>query len=428
MLRGGVRTACSAKTGFTLTEILLAIAIVGVIAALVLPAVVTNYQNRALDIGFEREIKTISGAVRNLAVSENKVSFYSTMMYTASAQDTYDETSGKFIKKYLKVSKYCGDNNGDCFADKYYNYNETTHKKEVYEPVYKGACASLKNGASICITPQTSLGSISGLIDINGKKGPNVFDRDLRSFTIDSQFEKTSLGGGTSEVLSTPESDLEPKKPEEPEEPTPTPTPTPTPDPCLESSISKACCDTKTVKKGDACCIHYQSQVGHPCYEAPELKDPCLIDINSQACCNSKPLTSASDSCAKYFERVSYSCTAYRCSMQVMGAANEKIYKLRAYYSIISDKYVPRWSMLVIGTNSYTTMVNELEAKLDGYRDMYVEIADSSMKCVSDNSPVHNNASGYTEYIGYWPGKTSNKAPFNLSTSKWSGYFVCRKK
>ena len=222
-----------------------------------------------MDIGFEREIKTISGAVRNLAVSENKVDFYSTMMYTASTQETYEETSGKFVKKYLKVSKYCGDSNGDCFGDKYYNYNDTTHKKEIYEPVYKGACASLKNGASICITPQSSAGSISGLIDINGKKGPNVFGRDLRSFTIDTQFEKTSLGGGTSEVLSTPESDLEPKKPEEPEVPTPTPTPEPD-DPCAESSISKACCDTKNVKKGDACCIHYQSQVGHPCYEAPE--------------------------------------------------------------------------------------------------------------------------------------------------------------
>ena len=246
-----------------------------------------------MDIGFEREIKTISGAVRNLAVSENKVDFYSTMMYADKESDTYEETSGKFVKKYLKVSKYCGDSNGDCFGDKYYNYNDTTHKKEIYEPVYKGACASLKNGASICITPQSSAGSISGLIDINGKKGPNVFGRDLRSFTIDTQFEKTSLGGGTSEVLSTPESDLEPKKPEEPEVPTPTPTPEPD-DPCAESSISKACCDTKNVKKGDACCIHYQSQVGHPCYEAPEpvggneycsemptdKKDPCCSNTN----------------------------------------------------------------------------------------------------------------------------------------------------
>ena len=282
------------KNGFTLTEILLAIAIVGVIAALVLPAIVTNYQNRALDIGFEREIKTISGAVRNLAVSENKVDFYSTMMYTASTQETYEETSGKFVKKYLKVSKYCGDSNGDCFGDKYYNYNDATHKKDIYEPVYKGACASLKNGASICITPQVGGDAISGLLDINGKKGPNILNRDLRHFTIDLKENKTSLSGTTTEVLSTPESDLKPKKNGG----------STTPDgPCAESSISKECCDTQTVKKGDPCCIHYKSQVGHPCYEVSEPpKSACEIDPNSLDCCKTKTITNETHPCCLYNE------------------------------------------------------------------------------------------------------------------------------
>ena len=275
------------RTGFTLTEILLTIAIVGVIAALVLPAIVTNYQNRALDIGYEREYKTISGSLRNLAVSENKVDFYSTMMYSASAPDSYDETSGKFIKKYLKVSKYCGDSNGDCFAEKYYNYDDTTHKKNVYEPVYKGACANLKNGASICLTPQVGGEKISGLIDINGKKGPNVFGRDLRHFTIDPQVNKTSLSSTTTEVLST--SDPEGLKPN--------------PGPCAESSISKECCDTQTVKKGDPCCIHYKSQLGHPCYEAPEPpKSVCEIDPNSLDCCKTKTIASNTDACCNYPE------------------------------------------------------------------------------------------------------------------------------
>ena len=271
------------QSGFTLTEILLAIAIVGIIAALVLPAIVTNYQNRALNIGFEREYKTISGAVKNLAVSENKVNFYSTMMYADKESDTYEETSGKFIKKYLKVSKYCGDSNGDCFADKYYNYNETTHKKEIYEPAYKGACASLKNGASICIKPKIGTGPIIGLIDVNGKKGPNVFGRDLRNFTIDPKVEKISSSGTTSEVLSTSDPDLD------------------IGGPCKENALSKECCDTQTVKKGDACCIHYKSQVGHPCYEAPEPpKSACEIDKNSLDCCKTRAISGPSDACCDY--------------------------------------------------------------------------------------------------------------------------------
>ena len=271
--------------GFTLTEILLAIAIVGLIAALVLPAMVTNYQNRALELGFNRELNALNETVRGLAVTENKLDFFSTIMYSDSEPEGYDETSGKFVKKYLKVSKYCGDNNGDCFAEKYYNYNDSTHKKEVYEPVYKGACASLKNGASICITPQVGGTQIAGFLDINGKKGPNILNRDLRPFTIDINTEKTSLSKTTTEVLSTPETDLK------------------LGGACEENSLSKECCDTRPVAKGDPCCIHYQSKVGHPCYEAPEPpKSACEIDPNGLDCCRTKTISSPEDPCCLHDE------------------------------------------------------------------------------------------------------------------------------
>lgn len=269
------------RKGFTLTEILLAIAIVGIIAALVLPAVITNYQNKSLDMGFERETKTIKGAIKNLAVSENKTDFYSTMMYSDSEPESYADTSGKFLKKYLKVSNYCGENNGDCFAPVYYTYNGT--KREVYTPTYKGACASLKNGASICITPQIGNRKISGILDLNGKKGPNVYGRDLRSFSVGQEIYRVGItsdmlnGSDDSVVLSTPESDLEvnsssKKDPDSEVNPPTKPEPL---DPCTLSSISKECCDTKSVKKGDPCCIHYTSTVGHVCYEEPKQKVGC---------------------------------------------------------------------------------------------------------------------------------------------------------
>ena len=303
-----LKTAANQKShfknpGFTLTEILLAIAIVGLIAALVLPAMVTNYQNRALELGFNRELNALNETVRGLAVTENKLDFFSTIMYSDSEPEGYDETSGKFVKKYLKVSKYCGDNNGDCFAEKYYNYNDSTHKKEVYEPLYKGACASLKNGASICITPQVGGTQIAGFLDINGKKGPNILNRDLRPFTIDINTEKTSLSKTTTEVLSTPETDLK------------------LGGACEENSLSKECCDTRPVAKGDPCCIHYQSKVGHPCYEAPEPpKSACEIDPNGLDCCRTKTITSSADACCAYEEIDACPCIKkrlkvnYKCS------------------------------------------------------------------------------------------------------------------
>ena len=44
---------------------------------------------------------------------------------------------------------------------------------------------------SICLTSQVGAVPISGIIDFNGLKGPNVVGRDLRTFTLDLQFRNT---------------------------------------------------------------------------------------------------------------------------------------------------------------------------------------------------------------------------------------------
>lgn len=177
---------CSA---FTLTEVLIAIAIVGVIAALVLPTIVTKYQNNVYEHMYNREVNTIEDSIKTLAVNENKVTFFDTMMYSDTEPISYEDNAGKYMKKYLRIAKYCGDNNTteNCFAKNYYEYN---NGRKDYTPVYKGACAILKNGVSICMIPQVNANSITGIIDLNGAKGPNVLGRDLREFTISPQYRE----------------------------------------------------------------------------------------------------------------------------------------------------------------------------------------------------------------------------------------------
>ncbi|MBQ8459012.1 type II secretion system protein [bacterium] len=187
------------NAGFTLTELLLACVIVGVISALVLPVFVSKYQEKAFERGFEREIKSLNNALDTLAITENK-DYFKTMMYVSETPETYEENSGKFLKKYLKLSKYCGDNNRDCFANVYYEYKDKD--KKVYNPEFKGACASLKNGSSICLTPQISANSPQVLIDINGKKGPNVLGKDLRLLALNLKM-RTALNKTTQDVLTT---------------------------------------------------------------------------------------------------------------------------------------------------------------------------------------------------------------------------------
>ncbi len=188
----------SFRFAFTLTEILIAVGIVGVIAALVLPSIVLQYQSIAQDHMYERVQQTISESLRRLAVDENTVNFGGTSMYLLADPDSYEGSSGKFIKKYLSVGKYFGDAStnaaqikAEAFADKYYTYtnNEKDSTEGVsrreFSPDLKGSCALLKNGAAICLKPQVLGTGAEGIIDLNGKKGPNIEGRDYRVISLE---------------------------------------------------------------------------------------------------------------------------------------------------------------------------------------------------------------------------------------------------
>lgn len=171
------------KRAFTLAEVLLAVVIVGIIAALVIPAVVTRYQRKVLDAKADRQMLAIQEAMNGLAVAENKTKFSDTSMYVETENYSADETAGKFLKKYFKIAKYCGAPSGgksDCFADEYYEYSLKDKKK--ITPELKGACAILKNGVSLCLTPQIGSTPAYVVMDVNGPAKPNIMadDKDFR--------------------------------------------------------------------------------------------------------------------------------------------------------------------------------------------------------------------------------------------------------
>lgn len=204
---------------FTLTEVLLAVVIVGIIAGMVLPVLTTNFYTYLYNNAYDRDVNKIEEAVEGLNIAENQKTFFDTMMYVDAKPESYAETSGKFLKKYLRVAKYCGDSNGDCFAKSYSAYT-IDKKKEDYTPTFDGACASLKNGASICITPQVGLTGIHGFIDLNGAKGPNILSKDLRQFFIDPK-HRTVFDKETSDVIALDEDPIRPDVPTVPEPETP---------------------------------------------------------------------------------------------------------------------------------------------------------------------------------------------------------------
>ncbi len=260
------------KFAFTLTEILLAIAIVGVIAAILLPIIITKYQNKAFDLAFDREVQTIRDLIRELPISEHVGDFNNTKMYLEKTDENtnYDEYSGYFLRKYFRVAKYCGSEPGKCFSNAYYTYNK--REKNLFNfNVSKHSCALLKNGMSICISPQIveDREPINIWIDLNGPKGPNIVNRDLREIDLDYIGEIT---------VATSNKDIQNYCKEHPDA-----------DVCGGEESPIKCSDKTITSYNDECCdptIHPES----PWLNNDVCKSPvCPFDISnvSKDCCNS---------------------------------------------------------------------------------------------------------------------------------------------
>ena len=283
------------KCGFSLTEVLIALAVVAVIAVLIIPVVTTRAQNRSFSVGYESEVKQMLTSLENLPVNENKEGIKQTMMYSESDTGEYGKTSGAYINKYMKVSKYCGDAPGDCFGSEYYEYKNNDRTSFSLGHI-QGACALLKNGVSICLKPQLTKENkkdiIEGWIDLNGPKGPNIYGRDLRTFSINlrqgAAFTKEDPG---SVIISAEPKPCEGEKCNAIK------------DPCELFPEGKECC-TKEGKilsgPDDVCCPWYMSPSDNPYYIICN-PDPNICDPSKENCdlnkCLKHTVTGPEDEC-----------------------------------------------------------------------------------------------------------------------------------
>ena len=155
--------------GFTLAEVLVTLAIIGVVSAMTVPTLMQNHQRKTYVTQLHKVYNEFSQALIQYQNDKNAVNLTEAGFYDINNIDA-------FMKKYFKIVQDCGSDCHDCFADKYKKLDGSSNINPVSLPNAKGYI--LADGASICInTAQMH-------IDINGKQGPNIAARDLFAVKI----------------------------------------------------------------------------------------------------------------------------------------------------------------------------------------------------------------------------------------------------
>jgi len=159
---------------FTLAEVLLTLAIIGIIAALTIPAVITRALHGQYVVSLKKAFNTLKGIEKEAIQKHGDLS---TWDWTLDG----DKLFTRYFKDSFDTLRDCGnDTDGNCFSDEYdggHDFKDTLFYR-----------ITTSDGISYAYS-KYSANPIPGAqgrfwVDVNGPKKPNIVGRDLFSFNV----------------------------------------------------------------------------------------------------------------------------------------------------------------------------------------------------------------------------------------------------
>lgn len=183
--------------GFSLTEVLIAMTVIGIISAITVPVVIGHYQKQSLLSLIQKNYSDMEQNLTILQTENYSKGLYHSILNQKEGK-TVENTAGQFLTEYYKVKKDCGTTAQPCFAAAYRDISTGTATNFSCA----GYTISTNNGTAICIIPANIAKEIKEgeteetetknpakvFIDINGTEDPNISGRDLFTFNIYEDF------------------------------------------------------------------------------------------------------------------------------------------------------------------------------------------------------------------------------------------------
>ena len=170
---------------FTLAEVLITFGVIGVVAAMTIPTLMTNLQNRKLESQFKEGYSILSQAFKSWQDDGLENRHYSRFMsYFTGVTDCGDTHNTKDDDEYCMVRTSNSDGSGSHLTNRDLSYRTFSKKsREIATYNLDDGQFYLQNGMLIMFDHNHADTLIS--MDINGKKqGPNIWGYDLFTFQV----------------------------------------------------------------------------------------------------------------------------------------------------------------------------------------------------------------------------------------------------
>ncbi|MBP3924815.1 type II secretion system protein [bacterium] len=178
------------KVAFTLAEVLITLGIIGIVAALTMPALIQKHQER-VTVNKVKKFYSIMSQAQLMAIKDHGY------LDEWDVPDTHTKESAEklmsYLKPYLKIAKDCGTSSG-CLQNgtikllKGNNWANYDSRNDYYKLILNdGTYMWLRSSSgAYCETYDGEVSNTCGAlwIDINGKNPPNIVGRDVFAFFI----------------------------------------------------------------------------------------------------------------------------------------------------------------------------------------------------------------------------------------------------
>lgn len=180
------------KHAFTMAEVLITLGIIGVVAAMTLPALINDLKNKDLESRFKKSYSVLSQAIQLIIENE-----YGGV--TELSQSDF-KAFGNLLRKYMGTSKSVGNINwGNATAGKFIQDNYKTLSGGVPDGKFNDYAFYTKDGTMTVFLDTghvTTQPEIFIAIDVNNVDNkPNKFGYDFFAFYLDSKGRLLPFGG-----------------------------------------------------------------------------------------------------------------------------------------------------------------------------------------------------------------------------------------
>lgn len=170
--------------GFTLAEVLITLGIIGIVAALTIPALIANAQDRQFRAAYKKSIADISQAMKlvynDTEETYTAIDWIQMPVYFCNLQKHMKvQTSGIKCDEVTEDTKYTSSaewpkNSENTYWDYQHNWYNKQKEKQSLNGGYLPLTYTLMNGSMVNFNCYSHI-----FVDVNGIKGPNTIGRDI---------------------------------------------------------------------------------------------------------------------------------------------------------------------------------------------------------------------------------------------------------